>query len=91
MTISKIHPIESKLSSFAEFIEALTDVYDLAPTDNAHVTELRIELPVELELYVSSNGNVDVDAGPPTQLIETSFMPVWHHMLIKLTAEHEKT
>ena len=88
---SKIHPIESKLSSFTEFIQALANGYDLSPTGKAHVTELRIELPVELEFGVSSNGKVHIEAGPPTQLIETTFMPVWHRLVLKLTADDEKT
>ncbi len=47
------------------------------------VDEIKLNLPVELDVELDEEGRLVAGMAPPTQQVETSFMPVFHQ--IKLT------
>ena len=62
------------------------------------VSELAIDIPMELQLLHASDGELGVDgtyagdklqihASPPTQKIATTIMPVWHRLAVRYVAE----
>lgn len=75
------------LSPFAAFVQGLADL-DLesaAPADGLLVEEVRLELPVELRVEVEEDGQVRVSGAPPTQHVETTVMPVFHRLSLRVT------
>lgn len=50
------------------------------------VSELKVDLPVELDL-VEDNSVWRLDAAPPTQWIETTVMPVWHRVRMTVSLD----
>lgn len=75
------------LSPFAAFVEGLADL-DLDTAEESGgllVEEVRLELPVELRVEVDEHGQVRVSGAPPTQHVETTVMPVFHRMSLRVT------
>lgn len=81
--------IDSMLTDFASFVYSMAD---LAIDDPAEVviqiTGVKVNLPIELEILVDEEGKVRIDSAPPTQRIETSFMPVFHQIGLKVISEN---
>ncbi len=48
------------------------------------IEELRLDLPIELDVLVDENGQVELQSAPPTQQIETSVMPVLHRLMVRM-------
>ena len=46
------------------------------------VEEVRLDLPVEVDVGVAEDGRARVGAAPPTQRLRTSVMPVFHRMRV---------
>ena len=76
---------EDRLPSLAEFLGELAgavspdDDVDVAEQEAVFVSEIKLDLPFELDLLEES-GAWQLDAAPPTQKIETTVMPVWHRV-----------
>lgn len=74
-----------RLPSIAEFLGELAgavsadDDVDVAEQEAVFVSEIKLDLPFELNLLEES-GAWQLDAAPPTQKIETTVMPVWHRV-----------
>ena len=49
-----------------------------------HIDELTFDLPVELDPVVTDGQVNALGASPPTQIVETSTMPVFHHLRVTL-------
>ena len=68
-------------------IECMADLdADLADADTGLrmlVERVEIDTPIELDVRVSDGDAVELIGGPPTQTIETTWMPVFHR--IRLT------
>lgn len=73
--------------------ELITQLAHAAQVDDAeldaalHVTELGIDLPVELDVTRDADGSLRVRACPPTQRVATTFLPVFHRMTVRITGE----
>jgi hypothetical protein len=46
-----------------------------------------IDTPIELDVLVDDEGGVSIVGAPPTQHIETTYMPVFHHIDLVVTAD----
>ena len=90
--------MDEALAPFALFVDALTIGAEpllaappgLAPDGRAegmYVEELRVDLPVELEILVDDSGAVRLAGSPPTQYTQTTIMPVFHQMTLSVTAK----
>lgn len=78
--------IESSLFNFAEFIISLADLTDHDENLAMHSTTL--SMPVEIEVINNEDGSLVINSAPPTQQIETTFMPVLHQMKVKVIAKN---
>lgn len=48
------------------------------------IESLKIEMPFELDVRIDANGRLVLGGSPPTQQLETSFMPVFHKMKVNI-------
>lgn len=80
------------LSPIVNFVTGFTDIVDEMRNEEVgiacSVTNVKIELPVEIGVEVDDNGNVSLASAPPTQQIETTIFPVLHRMRIVLVVEN---
>jgi hypothetical protein len=52
---------------------------------------LIVDLPVELGIRPAAGSAVRLHASTPTQRIETTILPVWHRLRLRLEASDEET
>ncbi|MGY1705707.1 hypothetical protein ACI79C_14150 [Geodermatophilus sp. SYSU D00697] len=72
----------------AELVDAVTDA---VPAEDGEpvplvVESLAVQTPVELEIHVRDGRVIRVAATPPTQTVETSVLPVWHSLTVRMVA-----
>jgi hypothetical protein len=83
MTMSDVElvgPVATLIECLADLDADLTD----AETGLRMLVErVEIDTPMELDVGVSDEGVVSLFAGPPTQTVATTWMPVFHQ--IRLT------
>jgi hypothetical protein len=87
-------PFDESLLYFSAFVESLTadiggrvtDEHDIA---SMSVEEVLVTMPVELEINIDENAHVVVGGAPPTQRTETSVMPVFHRLTLRLVRDEE--
>jgi len=53
------------------------------------VSEIKVDLPIELNL-LQEQGVWQLDASPPSQKTETTVMPVWHRVRLRVTLDGER-
>ena len=51
------------------------------------IDKITISVPIELNVAVNEDGIVRLTSSPPSQQIETSFMPVFHQLGMVINAE----
>jgi len=51
------------------------------------VHEVALDLPLELDVDTLGDGSLRLGASPPTQIVETSVMPVFHRLVVRIVAE----
>lgn len=82
------------LSPVMDFVLGFTDFTDEMKNDQlgfaCSVTNVQVDMPVEMALKVDDNGNVDLASAPPTQQIETTIFPVLHRMRLNLVAGNDQ-
>lgn len=80
-----------RLPRLAEFLGELASAASVdadSPFEEAtHVSEIKVDLPIELNL-LQERGVWQLDASPPTQKIETTVMPVWHRVRLRVTLDN---
>ena len=57
--------------------------------ESGTIERLTIALPIELDVGQSPDGSIKLGASPPTQRIETSILPVFHHLEVTLAADSD--
>ncbi|MBU0680018.1 MAG: hypothetical protein KKD73_01220 [Proteobacteria bacterium] len=76
------------LSPVMDFVLGFTDFTDEMRDDTVgmacSVTEVKVDMPVEIGVKVDEDGNVRLAGAPPTQQIETTIFPVLHRMRLGL-------
>ena len=73
----------------AELAGAASVDPDSAGEETILVSEIKVDLPIELNL-LHEQGVWQLDASPPTQKIETTVMPVWHRVQLRVTVDGER-
>ncbi len=46
-----------------------------------------LDLPIELDVRSGDDGRVEIISAPPTQHVETTYMPVFHRIRLTVTAD----
>jgi hypothetical protein len=76
---------------FAHLLSELADVEEhvrsLDEAEALSIEQIRLDLPVEFLVQVDSNGKLRVLGSPPTQRTETTFLPVFHRMVLCVTRD----
>jgi hypothetical protein len=90
---SKI-PDRSLLMPFAQLVDELTS-YEKQIGDPQigcvmHLEQVTVDMPIELKVVVNHDGTVNVKGSPPTQLVKTTVMPVFHHMRLRVVRDDGK-
>jgi hypothetical protein len=49
--------------------------------------QITVDTAIELKVIVNSDGTVELKSAPPTQLFQTTIMPVFHHMRLRVVRE----
>jgi hypothetical protein len=77
---------DKELQPLSEFVLGLVDWRDDEETA-AILEEARLELPIELAVRIDDDGEVRVEASPPRQQIETTVLPVFHTLKLRVTLD----
>jgi hypothetical protein len=78
-------PVMDLVLGFTDFTyEVRDDVVGLA----CSVTEVKVDMPVEMVIQVDEGGKIRLASVPPTQQIETTIFPVLHRMRLCLVVEN---
>jgi hypothetical protein len=87
-------PFDESLLHFSAFVESLTADLGGRVTDEDDIASMSVEevlvtMPVELEISIDENAHLVVGGAPPTQRTETSVMPVFHRLTLRLVRDEE--
>lgn len=79
---------EFRLPLLRDVVVAMVDV-DRVGDDlmEFHVEELTFDLPVELDPWYEGDVVSSLGASPPTQIVATTVMPVFHRLRVTLAEE----
>ena len=79
-----LHPVALLFEGFADLDGRLAD--DLLGVA-MHVEEIKVDLPIELDAAAYEDGRVELVSAPPTQHVETTFMPVFHRLRLTVAPD----
>lgn len=82
-----LQPFEAVFTGIADLDQSMFD-----PDTGLcmQVERASIDTPVELDVCVDENGAVSILGAPPTQHVETTYMPVFHQIEITVTADGDR-
>ncbi|MBC9794794.1 hypothetical protein [Sinomicrobium weinanense] len=78
------------LSRFIEDMAAVDEVLQDSYMDKAmtmNIESMETRTPCELHIEVDENNQVRIGAIPPLYYVETTVMPVFHHITLKIVKE----
>ena len=78
--------IDRAFLSVSQFMASLGDFEGQIQNEvnSLSIEAIKIEMPFELDLKTDSNDHLVLGSSPPTQKIETSFMPVFHKIKMNI-------
>jgi hypothetical protein len=79
-----LQPFEAVFSGVADLDHTL---FDPNTGVSMGVESAAIDTPVELDVRVDESGAVSLLGAPPTQHVETTYMPVFHRMRIAVRGD----
>lgn len=78
------------LISLSDVVQQLADLTDRLEDPNTgqtlEIEQVIVNLPIELNVSVTDEGTVTLYSSPPTQTIETTVIPVFHRMSLRIVA-----
>jgi len=80
---------DTALPRLSSFVLELAGAGDAPRRGVAAVTELALDLPVELDVWPLAEGGVHLGASTPTQIVATTVMPVLHRLVLRVTASDD--
>ena len=77
---------EEYLRPLSGFVGALADLDGLLsdPAYALRLEHLRLDLPIEIAIATEVDGSLRISAGPPTQHLDTTVMPVFHQLQMEV-------
>ncbi len=80
---SLYHEIDEAFGPFSLILELMTSIGERTADDEFDnpvvVTEMTVNMPIEMEVHIDDQGGMTIGSAPPTQKIETTFMPVFQN------------
>lgn len=84
-------PDRTLLMPFSQLVEELTNYEKQQVDPNTGfamtIAQLMVDMPIELKVTVNHDGKVNLKGSPPTQLVKTTIMPVFHQMRLTVVRE----
>lgn len=84
-------PDRSLLMPVSQLVGKLTDypkfMADPQSGETMTIEQLTVDMPIELKVAVNPDGTINVKGSPPTQLVKTTVMPVFHRMRLRVVRE----
>lgn len=84
-------PDRTLLMPFSQLVGELTNYQKQQVDPNTGlamtIEQLTVDMPIELKVTVNNDGTVNLKGSPPTQLVKTTIMPVFHQMQIRIVRE----
>ena len=82
---------DDTLMSFSDMIDTLAD-YEKQRIDPQTgqvmtIEEMKLNFPIELRVEVNPEGKVNLKSSPPTQRTETTILPVWHQLKMRIVRD----
>ncbi|MBE7383758.1 MAG: hypothetical protein F6J95_020370 [Leptolyngbya sp. SIO1E4] len=77
-------PFDQLVSHLADYDKQLVDP---ATGQALTVEQLQVDMPIELRVTVEDDGSVSLNGAPPTQRTETTILPVFHQMKLRIVRE----
>ena len=78
------------MNSLTQMIQQLADLTDrLEDPETGQTLEIEqvtVKLPIELNVAITDENTVNLYSSPPTQTVETTILPVFHHMKLTIVA-----
>ena len=85
--------IDEAMLSLADFVSQMTDVDGyIIDTDNPmamHLEQVKLSIPIQLDLLVMEDGSVILGGSPPLYYAETTIMPVFHQLDVRIKLEKD--
>lgn len=86
--------VDEYLHPVARMFEGVSDL-DARLTDERLgmamlVEEMRLDLPIELGVVTHESGRVELASAPPTQHVQTTYMPVFHRLRLTVTPDGDR-
>ncbi|NER30146.1 MAG: hypothetical protein F6J89_21625 [Symploca sp. SIO1C4] len=80
-------------SPLAEVVEQLTDwdeiLADSQTGSTMHVEAVKLEMPLELGVQADETGKLSLNGSAPTQTVETTIMPVFHRLKLRVEVDYD--
>lgn len=84
-------PDRSLLMPVSQLVGKLTDypkfIADPETGNAMTIEQLTVDMPIELKVTSNPDGTLQVKGCPPTQLVKTTVMPVFHHLRLRIVRE----
>lgn len=85
--------IDESLGPFSLIFELMTSIGERTSEEEFDnpvvVSEMTVSLPVEVEVHIDDDGGMTLGSAPPTQKIETTFMPVFQNVRVTIAPIEE--
>ena len=85
--------IDESLVPFSLIMELMTNIGERTSDEEFDnpvvVSEMTVSLPIEMEVHVDDEGGMTIGSAPPTQKIETTFMPVFQNVRVTIAPIEE--
>jgi len=83
--------IDEAMLEMAEFVSQMTEVegYLIDPENEIamKLEEVKLSIPIELDLLVAEDGSVILGGSPPLYYTETTILPVFHQLNVTIKIE----
>ena len=86
-------PIDEALRPFFQLVQGLAEAgAEVADPETGMafaVEAMKVDIPIAMDVHVDDEGRVLLGSAPPTQHIETSVMPVFHRLKVRVVRTRE--
>ena len=79
-----LQPFETVFAGIADLDAGL---FDPSLGVGMYMERAAVDTPIEVDVLVDEDGGVTLVGAPPTQHVETTYMPVFHKIRLVVTAE----
>ena len=77
--------------ALAQMLDFRGEIVDEGAGVRSHITEITIELPIEMDVSRDTSGALVLGSAPPIYYADTSFRPSYHHIRVTATISDRPT